>query len=130
MASFLGASAPGGTMVVLARNVSVSLATTAAQTLFTAGQACVPLFVMARSGATAWSATGSYMVGVTGALFSLVATTVATSLPTTAQKLNACFTSGATTFPVIAAGDSVYFSMVQVEPTATVGRVDVIGYVY
>jgi hypothetical protein len=130
MASFLGAGASGAGLLVLARNVPVSLATTAAQAVFTAAQDCVPLFCVLRAGATAWSATGSFKVGTTGALTSLVATTVATSLPTTVNQINNCFpASGATSVPAIASGTVVYFSMVQVEPTATQSFVDLVGYV-
>jgi hypothetical protein len=140
MASFLGAgtgsSMPdgGGALCVLARNVSISVATTAAQAIFTAGQRCMPLYFVLRAGATALSSTTSFKVGVTGALTSLVNTTVATSLPTGASNAMMCPVVGAaaaaTTAVSVAAGASVYFSAVQVDPTATTSACDLIGYVF
>lgn len=135
MSSFLGAAASGGALVVLARNVPVSLATTAAQAICTPSQSFVPLYFTLRSGATAWSTTGSFAVGYTGALAAFVATVVATSLPTTvnfvSQVLGTEDASGSTAAPVIrAAGTVVYFSMVQIEPTATTSYVDLLGYIY
>lgn len=130
MASFLGADAAGVRMAVLANNVSVNVATTAAQALCTPAQRCVPLFAVLRCGATAFGATTSFKIGITGSLAALVATTVATSLPTTAQQVVATFTSGATTAPVpVAAGATIYFSTVQVDGgTATTAQCDLIGY--
>ena len=132
MASFLGAADTTGAMVVLARNVQVSVSTTAAQSIYTATQRCVPLYAVLRAGATALSATTSFKVGVTGALAALVATTVATSLPTGASNcLMVPVVGGAavsTAAVTVAPTASVYFSAVQVDPTATTCFVDLIGY--
>ena len=129
MSSFLGAAASGGGMVVLARNVTVSVATTAAQAIYTSAQTCVPMFFNIRSPNVALSATTSYKVGITGSLASYVATVVATSLPTTACQLSACLpASGATTGVPLAPAGVVYFSAVQVDPTATTAVVDLLGY--
>lgn len=132
MSSFLGSAAAGASLVVLADNVSVSLVTTAAQVIATPGQRCLPLYFVLRSTATALSATTSFKVGVTTALTSIVATTLATSLPSTGQQITACFTSGATTnVAQVPAAGNVYFSLVQIETgSATTGNVDLIGYVY
>lgn len=132
MASFLGAADTTGAMVVLARNVQVSVSTTAAQAIYTATQRCVPLYAVLRAGATALSSTTSFKVGVTGALAAIVATTVATSLPTGASN---CMivpavgaAAGSTASVSVASAAVVYFSAVQVDPTATTSFVDLIGY--
>lgn len=129
MSSFTGAAAAGGAMVVLARGVTVSVATTAAQAIYTSVQTAVPLFFTLRAPNVALSATTSYQVGITGSLASLVATVVATSLPTTAGQRSSCLpASGATTMVPLAPGAVVYFSAVQVDPTATTAVVDLVGY--
>ena len=132
MSSFLGASDGTGAMVVLARNVQVSVSTTAAQAICTPAQRCVPLYAVLRAGATALSATTSFKVGATGALASIVATVVATSLATGAAN---CFmapavgvTAASASATTVAAGATIYFSAVQVDPTATTSFVDLIGY--
>lgn len=130
MASFLGADAPGVRMAVLASNVAVPVNTTAATAVCTPAQRCVPLFAVVRAGSTAFGSTTSFKIGITGSLAAIVATTVATSLPTTVQQVVATFTSGATTAPApVAAGATIYWSAVQVDGgTATTGALDLIGY--
>ncbi len=132
MSSYLGL--PGGlsgAFGVLARGVSVSVTSTAAQAVFTAPQACVVTSVVVRSPNVALSATTSFKVGHTGALTNLIATTVATSLATTAvMNCTTANTGSVTTGITTAAGAVVYFSPVVVDPTAVTAVVDVLGYVF
>lgn len=127
MASFLGASTAGTGLVTFSTQISV--ATTAAQIIATPPQRFQPLYAVLRAPNVALSATTSFKVGVTTALFQIVATTVATSLPTTASQVIATFTSGATTNAPVAATANVYFSAVQVDPTAVTAYIDLVGYI-
>ncbi len=117
---------------VLARNVSVSFATTAPTAICAPARTFVPMFFVLRAGATALNTTASYAVGVTGALGTYITTTVATSQPTTLGLVTNLFTSGSTTAGATlqAAGTTVYFSMVAIATVATAGAVDLIGYIY
>lgn len=133
MSSFLGACDPSGGLVVLARNVQVSVSTTAAQAIYTAGgQRAVPMYAVLRAGATALSATTSFKVGVTGALAAVVPTIVATSLATSASSCMGVpcvgLAAGSTAAVTVAPAAVVYFSAVQVDPTATTSFIDLIGY--
>lgn len=131
MSSYFGLPAGvGGSLAVLARGVSVSVTSTAAQAVFTAPQACVVTACVLRSPNVALSATTSFKVGHTGALTNLIATTVATSLPTNAiMNCTTANTSSVTTGVATAAGAIVYFSPVVVDPTAVSATIDLLGYV-
>jgi hypothetical protein len=82
-----------------------------------------------RAGATAFGSTTSFAVGVTGALSAIVATKVATSLPTTVNFYVPATSSTAST--ILSAGTVVYWNAVQIDGgTATAGALDILGYVY
>lgn len=131
MSSFLTLGVPpaGVGPGVLTTNVAVVVNATTATAVYTAPARCVVTGVVLRSGATAYGTTTSFKVGVTGALAAIVATTVATSLPTTCNfYVPATVTTAAT---ALAAASVVYFSTVQVDGgTATASTVDILGYVY
>lgn len=128
MSSFLGVMTPGSTLGVLTSNVQVSVSAATAQAVYTGVQRCVVTGVTLRAGATALSATTSFAVGVTGATASIVPTKVATSLATTVNFHVPVTASTAST--IVGSGVVVYFTPVQVDPTATTCFIDLIGYTY
>lgn len=128
MASFLGAGPAGKALVVLASNATVPVNTTDATPICTPTQACQVLFAVVRTGATAFGATTSFKVGITGALHCCIPTTVCTSLATSASQVVAATGTAGQRVP---AGSAIYWSAVQVDGgTATQGSVDLIGYLY
>lgn len=134
MSSYAGASAPGTGYVVLAKGVTVNLATTDAQALCTPSQGGFVTHCIVRNGVTAGtSATAAFTVGYTAALASIIGTATMTSMPSTTTTTGTFIAtpvsrSTAQVPGTFTAGQTLYFSMAVVSSAATSASVDLLGY--
>lgn len=134
MSSFLGAATSGSANVVLCKNVTVDLTTTAAQVLCTPTQGGFVTHCVIRNGVTAGtSATAAFTVGYTAALASIIGSHTLTSMPSTTTTTGTYIAtpvqgSTAQVPGTFTAGQTIYFSMTTVSTGATSASVDLLGY--
>lgn len=131
MSSFLGASAPGVQMAVLASGVSLSTTVTTPQAVCAPAQKCLPLYLVLRGHSVALDASATVSLGTTGALTSYISARAVTSLPTTVAFVATTFVVNSTANTVAAnvgtAGVTIYASITQTS-TATSILADIVGY--